>query len=361
MSKVLFLCDIELENPIRGTPIHIARLLEELRREHELVVCAASVPDTLQDIFVPYPRVRGVAKLRALLQIVDKYKPRTIFTVGQVGLAGPVFLKLLRRVRIVTELQGVEYIEKYAMGHISLPYYYFWKWKSMLILPFFDVGIAFSRHTASLYSLRKVAIIFPGIDMEALPQASYQNIPPFIVGYAGNTDAYQGLAHIIEAVARVRENGIDARLHLVLSGTSDKVRQTLDLVERHALTEVTTVLRNLTHRESVMEMRSVSVLPIPRTLVSESEYGFPSKLPESLALGIPVITTNVGAVPELMPALAEHAAVIPAKNITDNLADALMRIARMSVGERSAQGASTREYAKRFTWEKAAKVVSDVL
>ena len=76
MSSVLFLCDIELANPRRGTPIHVARLLKELRDKHNLVVCAASVPDDLHDIFVPYPRGGGLGKLRALLTTMPVQRVR---------------------------------------------------------------------------------------------------------------------------------------------------------------------------------------------------------------------------------------------------------------------------------------------
>lgn len=362
MSKVLFLCDIELRNPMRGTPIHVARLLTELRREHDMVICAASVPEALQDVFVPYPRETGIRKLRALLRIVDEHKPRTILTIGQIGLVAPVLIKFLRRVRIVTELQGVEYVEKYAMGHIGLLKYYVWKGKSLCLLPFFDVVIAFTRRTASLYPfLRRVAIIFPGIDVETLPQAVHAEIPPLVVGYSGNTDAYQGLIHIIEAVALVRKNNIDARLRLVLSGTDVRIQPVYDLIKTLDLKEVTTVRRNLSHGESIMEMREASVLPIPRTPALESVYGFPSKLPESLALGLPVITTNVGAVPELMPTLGEHATIIPAEDITEHIAKALMNVAQMSVDERAAHGSAAREYARSFSWERAARVASETL
>jgi glycosyltransferase involved in cell wall biosynthesis len=358
MSKVLFLCDIALENPRRGTPIHVARLLQELRAQHELTVCAASVPDALRDIFVPYPRDKGFAKLRMLVRIVRAYKPRAIFTIGQTGLLAPVILKYVCGARIVVELQGVEYIEKYAMGHISLPYYYFWKFKSMLLLPFFDVVIAFSRRTASLYPLlQRVAIIFPGIDIDTVPQVmDYKEIPPLVVGYAGNTDAYQGLEHLVEAVALVRGRGLDARLRLVLTGDDGAVREK---IAECGLVEVATITRNVSHQEAMAEMMQVTALAIPRPSMLEAVYGFPSKLPECLALGLPVVVTNVGAVPELMPALGEHAIVISSEDVTRHLADALERIARMSPQERMRRGEAARAYAQRFGWEHATKIASD--
>ncbi len=358
MIKVLFLCDIKLENPTRGTPIHVARLLQELRHEYDLTVCAASVPDGLKDVFVPYPRGGGLHKMRVLLHITDAHKPDIIFTIGQTGLLAPVLIKCLRKVKIVVELQGVEYIEKYAMGHINLFGYYFWKFKSILLLPLFDVVIAFTRRTAGLYPfLRKVKIIFPGIDLQTVPYVrESMPLPPLIAGYAGNTDAYQGLLHLIEAIALVRERGLDARLHLVLTGDDSTVRA---CVEALNLTSVTTILRNIPHMEAQQEMLKVSTIVIPRLNVLESVYGFPSKLPESLAMGVPVILTNVGAVPELMPELGKHTIVIPTEDITNHLADALTRVANMSVVERTQWGNDARVYAGRFSWERATAVASE--
>lgn len=358
MKKVLFLCDIELHNPRRGTPIHVARLLQELRGDYEMTVCAASVPDALRQVFVQYPRGRGLGKLRALLRITREHRPDIIFTIGQTGLVGPVLLKFLRGVKIVVELQGVEYIEKYAMGHINRFEYYVWKCKSLLLLPLFDSVIAFTRRTAGLYPLiRNVQIIFPAVDLETVPFVEESSpVPPLIAGYAGNTDAYQGLTHLIEAIALSRERGLDARLHLVLTGDDAKVRVRIEALK---LTAVTTIVRNVSHTEAQQEMLKVSTIVIPRTNALESVYGFPSKLPEALAMGIPVILTDVGPVPELSPSLREHAIVIPAEDITNHLAEALARVAGMSVDERKQWGNAARTYANRFSWERATAVASE--
>lgn len=363
MSKVLFLTNIALENPKRGTPIHVARLLKELRREHDMVVCAASVPDALRDVFVQYPRGRGVSKLRALLRIVDEHKPQTIFTIGQTGLMAPVMLKFLRGVKIVVELQGVEYIEKYAMGHIGLLHSYFWKCKSILLLPLYDVVISFTKRMVALYPfLREIRIIHATVDFNTLPYVEdHMAIPPLVAGYCGNMDAYQGISHLIEAVAITRQRGIDTRLYLIVSGDDTKLEEVRAELQKHDLTGVTTIVRNMLQHEAQHEMLKTSVLVVPRPNVPVAMYGFPGKLAEGLATGLPVIATNTGAVSELMPEIGEHAIVIPCEDITNHLADALQRVANMSPHLRKQRGDAARKYAQKFSWENVTPIVSDAL
>lgn len=362
MNKVFFLSDIKLENPTRGTPIHIARLLTELRREHDIVVCATSVPETLRDVFIPYPRETGWRKLRSLLGMLDTHKPKTILTTGQIGLLAPVLLKILRKVRIVVELHGVEHVEKRAAGHIGLWHFYFWKYKTILLLPWYDVVIGFTKSTAGLYPfLRKFKTMYPAIDVETVPQASVQTIPPLIAGYSGNMDIYQGLHHLIAAVALVRKRGLDARLHLILSGDDGKLAKVRAQIEELNLADITTIVRNVLQHQAQKEMMNTSVQVIPRENVTESKYGFPGKLPECLATGIPVIMTNIGAVSELMPEISKYAIVIPAENITNHLANALHMVGGMSIYERRQLGDSARTYAKKFSWENCIPIVSEAL
>ncbi len=360
MSKVLFLCNIELANPKRGTPIHVARLLRELRREHDLIVCAASVPEDLSDVFVRYPQEKGLSKLCAMLRIADTYKPRTIFTIGQVGLLAPVILKYLCGVRIVVELQGVEYIEHYAAGHIGLFRYYFWKYKVWMLLFLYDSVIVMSKCGAIEYpGSGGWKIMYPAVDIDNVPQIEeYTSLPPLIVGYMGNTRGYQGLDYLIEAVVLARNRHLDVRMHLVLSGDSTEI---CSKIKSEGLTDVTKVLRNLQQHEAHREMLKTSVLVIPRPNVLEAVYGFPSKLPESLATGLPVIMTNVGPVAELMPELGKHSIVIPTDDIPHRLADALQCVANMSTLERKQRGDAARVYARKFSWETTARIVSDEL
>ena len=60
-----------------------------------------------------------------------------------------------------------------------------------------------------------------------------------------------------------------------------------------------------------------------------------------------------------MPELGKHALVIPAEDITNHLASALTKIARMSTTDRKQQGKDARVYASRFSWERATAVASE--
>lgn len=357
MSKVLFLCNIALDNPQRGTPIHVARLLRELRKDHDLTVCAKSVPEGLKDIFVPYPTQYGIGKLCSMLRIVTAHQPATILTIGQTGLLAPIVLKYIRGIRAVVELQGVEFEEKYAAEHIDLLGYWLWKYKVFALLPLYDSVFAMSKRAAAVYPMsERWKIVYPAIDVDMVPHVEHHSdSETFCVGYMGNTRAYQGLTYLIKAVALARKNGLDARMHLVLNGDDSDIRSQ---VAQCGLEDVTTIVRDVSQQEAHREMLKTSVLVIPRPSVPEAIYGFPSKLPESLATGLPVIMTDVGPVAELRPEIDRHCIVIPADDIIHHLADALERVAGMPLNEKKQRGDAAREYAKKFSWGTLAAIVS---
>ena len=148
MSRILFLLDIELDNPKRGTPLHICATFREFKKEHELLICAKSVPDEFEDIFIPYPEDRGLAKLRTLRNIVGGNNITHVYTVSQSGLLAPVMLKYLCGVKIAVELHGVNYDEFYAAKWIGIWRYYYMKYKVWALLHLHDTVFVRSTRLA---------------------------------------------------------------------------------------------------------------------------------------------------------------------------------------------------------------------
>ena len=359
MSRILFLLDIELDNPKRGTPLHICATFREFKKEHTVYVCAASVPEEFQRDFIPYPRGRGFSKLRALRRIIKEHKITHVYTVSQSGLLAPVILKYLCGVKIAVELHGVNYDELYAAKWIGISRYYYMKYKVWTLLHFYDTVFVMSTRLRDTYlpMSKHWTLLRGGVDMSEV--AEVQADPAagkFIVGYMGNARPYQGLPYLIEAVAIARAGGIPLALNLIVSGDISAVRA---LLAEKNLLESTTLHHDVSHAEAYRLIARSSVLILPRADDPVTRYAFPGKLAEYLATGIPTIATQIGPIDEMKDDFSRVALLVPAVNIPQALADALQRLYRMDPGERKALGTRAREFARKtFTWEDRGKVMN---
>lgn len=352
MSKILFLSNASFSDPKRGTPLHLCNMFREIRKEHALLICAQSVPNEFQDIFVPYPAESGIRKLRALREIVRTNGITHIFTATSTGLLAPVLLKFMCGTKIAVEIHGMSFDELYADGSIGWFRYYLLKYKVWLLLHFYNTVFVMLKKQVDYYApmSRKWIIAHTAVVPEEVPDASsrVRDEQSFVIGYMGNGRPYQGLPFLIEAASLLREQGIPACLNLVISGDLTEVRQ---LIDQHHLGDVTVIHNNVSHVEAYRLVSDSSVLVIPRPSIAITEYAFPSKLPEYLATGIPVVLTEVGPVEELRAELERHAFIILADHIPEHLVEALLRVHAMSAAERTEFGARARSYAlKKFNW-----------
>jgi glycosyltransferase involved in cell wall biosynthesis len=360
MSRVLFLADIHLKDPKRGTPLHLCSMFREIRKEHDLLICARSVPEEFLDIFIPYPQERGLRKLLALRHIVKTRAISHVFTATDIGLVAPVLLKLVTGVKIVDEVHGMSFDELLADGKIGRFRYFVLKSKVWVLLHLYDTVFTMLRKQADYYApmSRKWVIAHVAVVVDEVPDASAQvhSKETLAIGYMGNARTYQGLPYLIEAAALAREEGVPVRLNLILSGDDTAVRAELD---RFGLSGVTTIHRNVPHEEAYRLIVHSDVLVIPRPSEPITEYAFPSKLPEYLATGLPIILTAVGPVEELRLELERYCIIVKPDAISRNIADALRRVWRTDGAELSARGAAARAYARdRFSWDARGKIIN---
>lgn len=361
MKRILFLANDRYADPKRGTPLHMCYLFRELRKDHELKVCAATVPEEFKNIFVPFPRERGFKKIAPLLRIVRTERPEWVFTVNEGDLWIPILLKWFFGVRIAVEIQGVGFAEKYADGKISYIGYLYAKYQVWVLLHFYDIVFAVSQKLVDYYApmSRKWVIIRGGAAIEEIPDQSDRahDGASFTLGYMGNARAYQGLPYILEAAALLSTRNVPVRLNLILGGDSSKTEA---LLAARGLTDITTLHRNVPHEEANRLIGESDVLAIPRPSIPITEYAFPGKLAECLASGIPTVMTEVGPVAEMRPEIATCALIIPSDDISKHLADAYERVYRMSADERRALGKRAREFSQRtLSWDVLGPTYSD--
>jgi len=113
----------------------------------------------------------------------------------------------------------------------------------------------------------------------------------YIVMYTGNFYAWQGIDMLISAAREVLQQIHNIKFVLVGDTNHEKYQ---NLVDNLGLSEYFVFVGPKRREEmpDILQVADILILPRPETKVTR--YGFPSKLPEYMASGKPVIATDVG-------------------------------------------------------------------
>lgn len=167
-------------------------------------------------------------------------------------------------------------------------------------------------------SSEKVEVIYnavsfarPGVAPEAVAK-----LPRPLIMSAGRLVPWKHMNGVIDAVALVREKGIEASLVIVGDGPE---RVSLEENAKKKLGRGYVFTGALTHVDTLATMKSSDAF-----VLNSSYEGFSHLLIEALALGVPTIATRVGGNPEII-ADGEDGILIAAGD-THALFDALSRL-----------------------------------
>ncbi len=145
----------------------------------------------------------------------------------------------------------------------------------------------------------------------------------FIIGILATIRSWKGHVYLVEAVARLREQYPDLHLLIVGDGPSRPVVEAR--LEQCGLIEMTTLPGNRSDVVPWLQSMDLFVLP------SYANEGVPQSLMQAMFCGIPVISTPVGSITELVIE-GETGAIVPPENssalavtIEQLLTDALLR------------------------------------
>lgn len=113
----------------------------------------------------------------------------------------------------------------------------------------------------------------------------------FVVGYTGRLSAEKGVRYLVEAVARL--NGQGTAVRLLIIGAGGEMQELQNLVRQQGLEDRTVFTGFQTDSEAWISCLDVLTLP------SLTE-GTPMTLLEGMSLGVPVIASAVGGVPDVV-------------------------------------------------------------
>lgn len=145
---------------------------------------------------------------------------------------------------------------------------------------------------------------------------------------------------------------------MVISGNGENVIQALK--ERN-LYDVADLHFNVPHKEVNRWVGQSDVLVIPRPRLKMIEYAYPSKLPEFLATGVPVVVTDVGPVKELFGG-QRFCIIIDTEDISKNIKESLINIQKMNKEERAKLGEEAINFVREnLTWDILGQQINQAL
>jgi glycosyltransferase involved in cell wall biosynthesis len=140
----------------------------------------------------------------------------------------------------------------------------------------------------------KVRVVRCGIDLDRLsPRPSRPAGTPFRVVTVGRLAPEKGLMVLLEALVRLQESGVDVILSVVGSGPQDAA--IADFVAQNGLSERVSLLGEQPADLVPGLLREADAFCLP----SFAE-GVPIAIVEAMAIGIPVVSTQVGGIPEMV-------------------------------------------------------------
>jgi glycosyltransferase involved in cell wall biosynthesis len=154
----------------------------------------------------------------------------------------------------------------------------------------------------------------------------------------------KGFVRLIQACRALKDRGYDFTCHIV--GRGPQLQELQELIARLDLKDTVVLQGALPHEQVIEQYRQASIFVLACQKSPDGDMdGFPNVLGEAMAMGVPVISTDISAIPELLedgtnglmvPADDQEALVSAIARLFDDpaLCAALARAGRQAVLER---------------------------
>lgn len=168
---------------------------------------------------------------------------------------------------------------------------------------------AFATVTVSDYNLaylkeqygddaKKAVRIYNGMDLRKFPYNEFTSREPHILA-VGRLVAKKGFGVLLDAIALLKKQNVAMRCTLVGDGAlRDELRAQIETL---GIGDVVTMVGPMPQPDIIEMMKTANMVVAPCVISEDGDRdGLPTVLLESMALGTPVISTQVAGIPELV-------------------------------------------------------------
>lgn len=204
--------------------------------------------------------------------------------------------------------------------------------------------------------LEKMTYVTNGVDLDFFQPEQNEDITiklkktlgienKFIFGYIGRLQGYQGITNLIEAADKIDNENV---VLIVVGGATKFKRNNIIIIP-----EVS--------REQIPYYYSIcNVLILPRPSHIATDVAAPTKFAEYVAMGKPILTTDVGDAADLVRQYQNG--IIVENNRPENLAKGMLEFVMLNDDQLINMGKRSRELAEyEFDWRKISKILMSCL
>ena len=179
------------------------------------------------------------------------------------------------------------------------------------------------RRMAGPAGIRRLRQIYHGTDLERFPFGLCGLADPPLILAVARLVKKKGLQYLIRGCAVLRSRGRRFRCRIIGAGPLHK--DLLRLIRSEGLEETVSLEGALEQEQVIDWYRQAAVLALPSIVTSDGDRdGIPNVLVEAAAIGLPIVSTPVSGIPELVHD-AETGLLVPPHDPTA-LADAIERL-----------------------------------
>ncbi len=193
----------------------------------------------------------------------------------------------------------------------------------------------------------KVSTIYHGLDtdyftpVEKKPSAQ----TPLILS-VGRFVEKKGFVYLIEACRKLKDLGVDFKCQII-GEKGEQFELIQQMIGSHDLTDTVTLQSELTQKELKAVYQQATLFALPCQITGDGDRdGIPNVLVEAMAMGIPVVSTNISGIPELIHHEV-NGMLIPQKD-SDALANALQKLLQDEVKRKRLGQASRKTICQSF-------------
>ncbi len=270
-------------------------------------------------------------------QQVEYYKNKENFNVLYIYSRSAIFniplVSSARRNGMSIFYDMVEWMPAKAFNYGFINPYFYDDLLGRLISPFWCNGvIVITSYISKKYQLYKTpCVVVPSVfENSKSPLIKNKKLgdkrESFTITYAGACKKGDGFGRLLNAIKIAVEKGVTAKLNVIgTDGSSGRAAQYRRLCEKDDCLKTRVNFKGRVPDDSYISMLSESTcLVLPRPNVQVVHASFPTRLPEFLSTGRPVLTTSVPDVPIYLK--ENEDAVIVSGDTAEALAEGILYI-----------------------------------